>query len=144
MLQRDHIMRQIQQASQVVQRLLGLREDEQYQQAQKEVDEVLNELLDLGPGRDGSLDLSHLSEEQLIETCRGTDGTLSTDLAVALAELLEQRELISSELGDEEVARKSRRFALTLYERSMAQEDAALPLNVVSRVERLQERHEAG
>lgn len=142
MLQRDHIMRQIQQATQVVQRLLGLREDEQYQQAQKEVDEVLNELLDLGPDGEGSPDLSQLSEEQLIEKCQGADGTLSTDLAVALAELLEQRERISEELGDEEIARVSRRFALILYERSMAQEDAALPLNIVSRVERLRKRHE--
>lgn len=133
-------MRQIQQATQVVQRLLGLREDEQYEQAQKEVDEVLDELLDPGSESEEQFDLSDLSDDRLIDHCRGADGTLSTDLAVALAELLEQRELISAELGDEEAARNSRRFALTLYERSMEQENAALPLNVVSRVERLRKR----
>lgn len=133
-------MRQIQQATQVVQHLLGLREDEQYEQAQKEVDEVLDELLDPGSESEEQFDLSDLSDDRLIDHCRGADGTLSTDLAVALAELLEQRELISAELGDEEAARNSRRFALTLYERSMEQENAALPLNVVSRVERLRKR----
>lgn len=133
MFQRDHIMRQVQQAAQVVARVAGLKEDGRYEEAMDEIARALNELagLDATPTR-------ALSTDALIDLCTSETG-FSARRALALADLLRQAGDILALQDDPDDARTSYRQALALYRKVLDVPDAPVPWDIGSTIAELEE-----
>lgn len=136
MLQRDVIMRQIQQAVQVLMQVfaqvLKLKSEERYEEAVETIREAFRGT-ELVPRP-----VAELSPDELLELCRTEQG-FAVDLALAMADLLREEAEIISERGDPETARASAAKAHALYRESLATEGAALPMDIAQKLSGLEE-----
>lgn len=120
MVERDFILRQVQQLAQVLAQVLTLGRAGQAAEAQKALADGLEGVLGL------PLDeLRSLPREELLAMC-ASGGVLSGENGVAVADLLRE---------DEAAAGRER--ALWLYECAITSADTAVPFDVHQRIETL-------
>ena len=93
MIQRDYILRQIQQLIQVLARVMELRVEGSLEEAHSHIEEALSSIWDLH--RD---DLVRLSPDEIRELCI-VEGQFHTQFAVALADLLNEDGAIFEDQG---------------------------------------------
>jgi hypothetical protein len=127
MLQRDFLMRQVNQLAQVLAQLMGL------DTAQRESlgEQWLSEAVEQVTGTDLKR-LRHASLSELESICtRG--GILSTDLAVALADVLMEDARIQDSCGRSEESWAAAERALSIY-RLARDAGGALPIAVLERL----------
>lgn len=124
MIERDYLMRQIQQLVRVLQQVLFHRQQGQLDEAHRTIQQAIEEL---DEERGGPLQQRSLRE--VVQFCR-RDGTFQSDLATSIADLLKEEGDILAEQAMEREARESYARALLLYRRAMREDDATLPLNV--------------
>lgn len=131
MLQRDYLMRQIQQLTQVLQRVLFQKQQGQVEEAHRIIQQAIGEL---DPREEGTL--RHRSLHEVVRFCR-RDDAFRPDFAMRIADILnEEGELLTAQ-GRPREAQKSYMRALLLYRRAMREEDAAVPLDVGTTLEQL-------
>lgn len=109
MIERDYIMRLVQQLAAVMRRILRLQEQEKYDQAQQEVEEAYGELLGL-------------EHELLISLAPATAAPLLGEagkIKIA-ARLLQAEAELAGRRGDAESAHRLRSRALELYLEALA------------------------
>lgn len=139
MLQRDLLMRQIQQAVQVLLQVLAqvfkLRSEQRYDEAIQHINDAFTGL-DFTPRPVGEL-----SPEQLVELCR-TERGFSVELALGIADLLREEAEILLEKGAPAAAAVSATKAHALYAEAVATKGAALPLDIGPKMDRLEEMME--
>lgn len=121
MIERDFVLRQVQQLVQVLAQVLLHKRDQQDDRAQTTLAQGIEGVLGL------SLDgVRGLSREDLLAAC-AAEGQLSGDKAVAVADLLREDEAASGRVR-----------ALWLYEAALASGEA-VPFDVYERMEALRE-----
>ena len=136
MLQRDILMRQIQQAVQVLMQVMAevlkLKSQGRYEEAIQSIREAFGEV------ELSSRPVSELSAEELLELCR-TERGFAVDLALSVADLLREEADVLLQRDDLERARDSAAKAHALYEESLSTEGAALPMDIAQRIEDVEE-----
>ena len=120
MVERDFILRQVQQLAQALAQVLLLRQANKTTEAQQV----------LADGLEGTLgltlkELRHLSRAELLTMCT-PGGVFSGESSVAAADLLRE---------DEAAAGRER--ALWLYESALTSADTAVPFDIYQRIETL-------
>ncbi|MDZ4699009.1 MAG: NUDIX domain-containing protein [Rhodothermales bacterium] len=134
MFSRDTILRQIQQLVQVLARVLFHKSMHAYDEARREIDEALRDLLGLDAG---GLDALH--RIALLARCRELGGW-SGEKALALADLLNERgQLVLLERGEAGRAEAQRwlQHAHALYAEVLRNPDTALPHDIHDRLDAL-------
>ena len=134
MFSRDTILRQIQQLVQVLARVLFHKSMHAYDEARREIDEALNDLLGLD-----ATGLDALDRIALLARCREMGGW-SGEKALALADLLNERgQLALLEQGEAGRVEAQRWFqhAHALYAEVLSTPDTALPHDIHDRIEAL-------
>jgi 8-oxo-dGTP diphosphatase len=134
MFSRDTILRQIQQLVQVLARVLFHKSMHAYDEARREIDEALNDLLGLD-----AAGLDALHRVALLARCREL-GEWSGEKALALADLLIERgHLALLERGETGRVEAQRWFqhANTLYTEVLSNPDTALPHDIHDRLDAL-------
>lgn len=135
MLHRDFLVRQIQQAVQVLLQALAsvlkLRSEERYDEAVGLIQEAFGKI-EITPRPVGEL-----SAEELIELCRTSDGFLA-DLALSMADLLRQQGEIFRIQEKQEQACASEKKALALYRKAITTEGAAMPMDIHTKMSDLE------
>ena len=116
MIQRDFILRQVQQFAQVLAEVLFQKRQNLFELAEQTLAEGIQELLSLE-----LVEVLQLDRDALLALCT-TDDWFSGDKAVALADLVHEEGSIAA---DER--------ALWLYEAALAS-DAAVPFNIHERI----------
>lgn len=141
MLQRDVLIRQIQQAVQVLMQVLAqvlkLRSEERYDEAIQRINAAFIGL-DFAPRPVGEL-----APQELIDLCR-TERGFAVELALGIADLLAEEAEILLEKGTPARARSSAAKAHALYSEALETKGAALPLDIGRKLERLEEIRDAG
>ena len=135
MLHRDFIMRQLYQAIQAIMQALTsvrqLKAEERYGEAFVEIKELYSGI-DLSPRPVGEL-----SADEIIEMCRLARG-FEADLALSIADLITEEGEIHFLQGDAGLARACYDKALVIYRQALQEKDAALPLDIGRRMDRLE------
>lgn len=135
MLHRDFLMRQLHQAIQVIMQALTrvrqLKAEERYGEAFVEIKELYSGI-DLSPRPVGEL-----SADEIIEMCRLARG-FESDLALSIADLITEEGEIHLLQGDSHLARSCFEKALAIYRHALKEKDAALPLDIGRRMDRLE------
>lgn len=130
-------MREIQQAIgvllQILAQVIRLKSEERYEEAVQAIHNAYGRL-DLSPRPVGELTAS-----ELLELCTTPQG-FSTDLALAIADLLREEGDILEKMGEDEAARASNAKSLTLYGQARATKGAALPMDLGEKIRDLEER----
>ncbi|MFF2483357.1 DUF6483 family protein [Paenibacillus sp. NPDC058071] len=111
MFQRDYFMRLIEQMTEAVGQIMGLKRELKHQEALL----VIDELLDKGFGMSGKL-IRSLSDKDLIGVMT-TNGIVETDNLQAIAVLLKQEADLYVELGKDEASYSGYLKALSLFMR---------------------------
>ena len=93
MFQQDYILRLIQEVIQAIARIVGLRQEGDYEEARSHIETAL-----LTVWKIHRVKLIELSEEELKELCM-VDGVFHTQFAIALADLLKEDGAIYEEEG---------------------------------------------
>ena len=127
MLQRDFIMRQVHQLAQVLARVMSL--DIRKTEVDPEV--LLSEAVTQVTGMDLER-LRRASPDELQSVC-SPDGSFSSDLAVALADVLMEDAEIRDARGEPGQADMARQNALALY-RMARDAGGVLPLSILHRL----------
>ena len=135
MLQRDVVMREIEQAVRVLMHVLAqvmrLKSEERYQEALRSIREAFG---DLGPA---PRPVGELSPQALVDLCR-SPGRFQVDLAVSMADLLcEEAELLLRTGSASAPASAARAHAL--YWAALDAEGAALPMDIGEKLTRMEE-----
>lgn len=140
MLHRDFLMRQIQQAVQVLLQALAsvlrLKAEERYDEAIQRITDVFGEI-DLTPRPVGEL-----NAQELLDLCSTSQG-FQVDLALSIADLLREEGEILRLQGRDELACASEEKALALYRRAIKTEGAAMPMDIHTKMSGLESRIEA-
>lgn len=138
-LHRDFIMRQIQQAVQVLLQaltsVLRLKSEERYDEAVQRITDVFGQI-DLTPRPVGEL-----NADELVDLCKTSDGFLA-DLALSMADLLREQGEIFRLQEKHQPACESDRKALALYRKAITTEGAAMPMDIHTRMSDLESRIE--
>lgn len=124
MIQRDFIMRQIQQLVQVLAQVIFLKSINQYEEAREVIQTAIE-----GVFGQNTVALIKLSDTELLSLCETQDG-LNAEFALALADLLYEESLLNH---DEETALDAGRRALFLYEKVVTLQKV-LPLQAVDKM----------
>lgn len=136
MLHRDFLIRQIQQAIQVLMqalaRVLNLKEQQRYADAVEQIHLVFGEL-DFSPRPVGEL-----NAKQLVDLCSTPQG-FQVDLALSIADLLREEGDALRQLERNDLACASEEKALALYKTALRMEGAAMPLDIHARMSSLEE-----
>ncbi len=140
MLQRDLIMREIEQAIRVLLHVLAqtlrLKSEERYEEALAYIRKAFGEA-DLSPRP-----VSELSPAELVALCRYPRG-FEHGLALAIADLLCEEADVLARMGALPESRARAAGASALYEAALATEGAALPIDIAQKLARA-ERLAAG
>lgn len=133
MIQRDVLMRQVRQLTQALARVMASREQEQFDEAARHIEQAFRQLT-------GEKDpLRRYPIEQVLTQC-STKAGFSAELGTNVAALLKQEGDLLDARGRPEAACRCYVRALALYWRARAEKDAALPLNIGEKIERLEQR----
>ena len=130
MIQKDYVLRQIQQLVQVMAYVLQLKREGKQEEVRAEIDHALQETLGTR-----MKDLLELGKSELITLC-SPNGEFSADMALVLAELLEEEGKMSDISEESTIAQKCFQRALELYE-AMVSFGEAVPIDVHDRITRL-------
>lgn len=130
MIQKDFVLRQIQQLVQVLVQVIQRKDEGREAEALALLDQSLLESLDMKID-----DLLVLEKPALLALC-SSEGRLSADLALVLAELLEERGYMLEKSEPTATAQQCFRRALDLYEAIVATA-TAVPIDVYERISRL-------
>ena len=137
MLHRDFLIRQIQQAVQVLLQALAsvlkLKSEERYEAAIEQITQAFGEV-DLTPRPVGELDA-----KELMDLCSTSQG-FQVDLALSIADLLREQGEILRLQGRGEPACASEEKALALYQRAIRTEGAAMPMDIHTKMSSLEAR----
>lgn len=133
MIQRDVLMRQIQQLTRALARVMASRELKQLDEASRHIEQAFRQLT-------GEKDpLRRYPIEKVIAQCC-TEAGFSAELATNVADLLKQEgDLLDAQDRPDDACRCYVR-AFALYQRARAEEGAALPLDIGEKVETLKHR----
>ncbi|MFK7845665.1 MAG: hypothetical protein AB8G77_10215 [Rhodothermales bacterium] len=136
MIQKDFVLRQIQQLVQVMARVLQLKTEGFFEEAADELDIALNETLDTSVK-----ELLTMTEEEILLLCT-RDGQLNADIALVLAELLEETDELAvdhalSFENEQHNQEKGARGALFLY-KALVSSGKAVPFDIYDRISRLE------
>ncbi|MEM8488459.1 MAG: hypothetical protein AAF564_23120 [Bacteroidota bacterium] len=134
MIQRDFILRQIQQLVQVLTRVLKLKQDGQTTEVAAVVDTALQETMGMGLG-----DLAALPADDLLALC-SENGQLHADKAFVVAELLEASFIDGVA---EDAPANPLKAALLLYEALVASGEA-VPFDIYDRIAYLKQEISPG
>lgn len=132
MLERDHIMRQINVLSQALARALSLRSARRESEALKELDRAIEDLSD-------SLEAERPTQVDRLALCVGPDGVLRP-FAFDLAALLTLRGDIHHESGQVRRAREEYTDALAIYQAAVEKPPSELPWDLRARMDSVKER----
>jgi hypothetical protein len=127
MLQRDFIMRQVHQLAQVLARIMSL----DIGQTEGDPEALLSEAVAQVTGIDMER-LRRMSADELEAVC-SPNGSFSSDLAVALADVLMEDAAIQDTLGRRQESRMAMECAMTLY-RMARDAGGTLPLSALGRL----------
>ena len=130
MIQKDFVLRQIQQLLQVMAHVLQLKREGRQVEAQTEIDNVFLETFGQGIN-----ELLELEASALTALCTSS-GTLNADMVLVFAELFEEEGEMRHAIGETAIARKCFQKGLELYE-AMVASGAAVPIDVYDRITRL-------
>ena len=133
MIRSDYILRQIQQLVQVLARVMMLRTSRPVDEVHEEILLALKSVFGLS-----SLELVERSDDALLELCM-SGGAVNGELALALADLLEQEGELYWDDRQAELANRYLRKTLFLYETVLTRADTA-PLNIHDKIEYLKQR----
>lgn len=129
MIQRDFVLRQIQQLVQALAYVLQLKSVGKTEEAIEAVDNGLRETFG-----DRMVAFQDLSADELLKWC-STEGALNADLAFAVAEMLEEKGNLLAD-GPPSKAQHYYQLSLSLYEKLTAS-GSAVPFDIYERIERL-------
>lgn len=132
MLERDYLMRQIQQMVRVLQQVLFQKQQGRVEEAHRTIQQAIGELDERGDGN-----LRHRSLREVIRFCR-RDGAFRADFAMHLADVLNVEGDLLAEQGNVREGQKSHARALLLYRRAMQEENAAFPLDAGAKLNTLE------
>lgn len=137
MLHRDFLIRQIQQAVQVLMQALAsvlkLKSEERFEEAIQQISRAFGEI-DLAPRPVGEL-----NAKELVDLCSTSQG-FQVDLALSIADLLREEGEILRLQGRGELACASEEKALALYRRAIRTEGAAMPMDIHTKMSSLEAR----
>lgn len=133
MIRSDYILRQIQQLVQVLARVMMLRTSRPVDEVHEEILQALKSVFGLT-----SLELVELPDDTLLERCMSGDA-VNGELALALADLLEQEGELCWDENQTALADRYWRKTLFLYEAVMTRADTA-PLNIHDKIAYLKQR----
>lgn len=131
MLHRDYLMRQIEQLSQVLARVLFKKSNQEYEEALQAIDEAFAQELN-----HNVQDLRQLPVDQLVEVCSTSEG-LFPQLALRVADLLYQDGKIRAKQENDRQACPSFVRALALYVETVFCGASTLPWDLFDKVNRL-------
>ena len=132
MIQRDFILRQIQELIQVIARIIGLRIEGNYEEARSHIEQTLKSIWNVHREQ-----LLILSSDKLLNLCE-VSGTFHTEFAIALADLLIEDGHIFKEQEDVDSALLSYKQSLIIHEIVVSNSDAA-PYDIYDRIAKLEE-----
>jgi hypothetical protein len=134
MLSGDVLMRQVHQLAQVLARALMRRQTEQPADALDEIASGWRLMTALG-----DREPTTIPEEDLLAACNAPDGRLHPETALLVADLLALEGELLAENGRPQRAADARRRALMLLRAASRHPEAALPIDLFERIERLEE-----
>ena len=139
MLHKDFIMRQIQQAIQVLLQafasVLKLKSEERYEEAIQRINEAFGKI-ELTPRP-----VRELSPDELIEMCSTPQG-FDAELALSIADLLKEEGEMLEMTGEREMACASSEKSLALYRKALSTEGAAMPMDIHAKMSDVEGRIE--
>lgn len=135
-IEKDFIMREVQKIVQVLQVIMGLKQEKKFAQAMDEIDNIYARFFDENRQPVQAKDI-----EELEQLCT-KDGRFSPDLAFVLADVMkEEAEIL--ELQDENTAALQKyESALTLYQRALSEKEGAVPVHILNMLEYLKDKTE--
>lgn len=133
MFEKDYIMREVQKLVQVLTVILGLKEQKKFDEALDEIDNTYARFFE-----ENRATMQAKSIEELGQLCI-SDGRFSADLAFALADIIrEEAEILEMQDKKEKAIRKYQ-LVLDLYQLAVDEKDAAMPIDIVTKMEKLQQ-----
>ncbi|MBN2731274.1 MAG: hypothetical protein JXR26_02485 [Balneolaceae bacterium] len=135
-IEKDFIMREVQKIVQVLQVIMGLKQEKMFAQAMDEIDNIYARFFDENMRTIQAKDI-----EEFERLCT-KGGCFSPDLAFVLADVMkEEAEIL--ELQDENTAALQKyESALTLYQRVLSQKEGAVPVHILNTLEYLKGKAE--
>ena len=132
MFEKDYIMREVQKLVEALNVILGLKKEQKFDEALDEVENTYVRFFD-----ENRATIQSANFEEIKELC-SKEGSFSSDLGFALADIIkEEAEIIEAE-GEKEKANKKYRLSLELYQSACAEKNAAVPLDILNKIERLE------
>lgn len=131
--EQDFLMRQIQALTQLLQKIIFKKNQNQYREAVQEIEKAITKL-----SKDTPKSFYELDFDETLELF-SHDGTFEAELAVAVADLLvEQGDMLYKESFQR--SQKSMGQALILYRKSAQKTDVPLPLDIDEKIDHLEKR----
>ena len=126
-------MRGVQKLVQVLQVILGLKQDKKYDEALDAIHDSYERFFD----EKKVLQIKDIDE--LVELCT-KEGEFSPDLAFALADIINEEADILELQGGREAVLKHYQTTLKLYRRALAEKEAAVPVDVMNKIKYLKNK----
>jgi hypothetical protein len=136
MLEKDYIMREVQKLTQVLQVIMGLKQERKYDMAMNEIQNSYELYFD-----DEKIQQAKTVDD-LVDQC-SKDGEFVPDLAFALADIINEDAEISELEGEVTKAKKKFKLALGLYKRALSEEHAAVPIEIAEKIQDLEKKAES-
>lgn len=133
LFEQDFLMRQVQYLTQLLQEIIFKKSQNQYREAVQEIRNALQKI-----NRDNPKKFYQLSLKETLDLFI-TNNKFESRLAIPVAELLtEESEMLSERHHSR--SRKCVLQSLLLYQKSLSEDDAAVPLDIHQRIEQLKQR----
>lgn len=131
-IEKDFIMREVQKMVQVLQVIMGLKQEKKYVQAQDKIDDIYARFFD------ENMQTIQAKDDEGLERLCTIDGRFSPDLAFALADIINQEAEILELQGDKKAALQQYKSSLKLYQQALEKKDATVPVDVMDKMQRIE------
>jgi hypothetical protein len=131
LFEQDFLMKQIQYLTQILQQIIFKKNQNQHQEAIKEIQDAFQRLTKDHPKQFHELNLDETLDIFMI------NGQFQSELAVAVADLLVEEAKIRREKSYSK-SQKCQLQALLLYKKTLIDKSAAVPLNIREKIEELE------
>lgn len=129
--EQDFLMRQIQYLTQILQQIIFKKNQNQHQEAVKEIQNAFQSLTKDRPKKFYELDLEETLEVFMINQ------QFQSELAIAVADLLVEEGKMLREMSFSQ-SQKSKSQALLLYKKTLSDKSAAVPLDIHEKINTLE------
>lgn len=129
-------MREVQKIVQVLQVIMGLKQEKKFARAMDEIDNIYARFFD------ENMQMIKAKDIEGLERLCTKDGRFSPDLAFALADVMKEEAEILELQDKNTTASQKYESALTLYQRALSEKEGATPVNILNTLEYLKDKTE--